>query len=63
MSHGARDGRRAGGGPWLFAAGRRPSGQAAARVCVQWAKEALESQAYGVGPKDAIHVATTMRFM
>lgn len=53
---------RAGGGPWFFAAGCGPSGQAAARVCVQWAKEAPGGQVYEVGPKDAIHVAPTIRF-
>ena len=52
----------AGGGPWFFAAGCGPSGQAAARVCVQWAKEAPGGQVYEVGPKDAIHVAPTIRF-
>lgn len=62
MSHGARDGRRAGGGPWLSAAGCGPSGQAAARVCVQWAKGVPGGQVYEVGPKDAIHVAPTIRF-
>ena len=53
---------RAGGGPWFFAAGCGPSGQAAARVCVQWAKEAPGGQVYEVGPKDAIHIAPTIRF-
>ena len=38
-------GRARAAAPWLSAAGRRLSGQAIGRVCVQWAKEALGSQA------------------
>ena len=39
---------RAGGGPWVSAAGRRASGQATARVCVQRAKEVPGSQGNAV---------------